>query len=200
MKLKTLVGTDWQYTGCGLSEVYYLAYYMPYGDETNWTSRIRKFKNQEDVADYKVLTNLVTGAIKEDNLQFDFVVRVLGHNHKSAKKGDSIRDFAIEVSKATNARYIPALIKKHNVTDPLHTMGKADRLQATKGNYYVDLSVYEDLNLNNKKVLIVDDITTTGSSLIEICRALHEVWPDAKVYALCLARTKNDNPSANLNL
>lgn len=200
MKLKTLVGVDWQYTDCGLLEAYYLAYYMPYGDVTNWTSRIHKFKNKEDVDDYVVLTNLVTEAIKEDNLQFDFVVRVLGHGSTFAKKNDSIRDFAIKVARATNARYIPELIKKHNATAPLHTMGRQARFQVSIGNYYVDPFNCKDLNLNNKKILIVDDITTTGSSLIEICRALHDVWPDAKVYSLCLARTKNDNPNANLNL
>lgn len=200
MRLKTLVGIDWQYTDCGLSEAYYLAYYMPYGDVTNWTARIHKFKNKEDVEDYEVLTNLVTAAIKEDDLHFDFVVRVLGHNQICAKVNDSIRDFAIKVSEAVNAIYVPALIRKHNATVPLHTLGRQGRFQVSAGNYYVDQSKYEGLNLNNKKVLIVDDITTTGSSLIEICRALHEVWPDAKVYSLCLARTKNDNPSANLNL
>lgn len=200
MKLKTLVGTDWQYTNCGLSESYYLAYYMPYGDVTNWTSRIHKFKNKEDEEDYEILTNLVTNAIKEDDLQFDFVVRALGHNNKYARKDDPIRDFAVEVAKASNARYIPMLIKKHNATAPLHTMGRQARFQVSRGNYYVDESKRKELDLNNKKILIVDDITTTGSSLIEICRALHEIWPKAKVYSLCLARTKNDNPNANLNL
>lgn len=203
MNLRKLIGdnNDPQYQNSDLTEAYYLVYYMPDGDDkTNWSQRVGKFKYKLDVDDYKIITETVCQALNKENLTFDIVVRVLGHSKTIASKDDPIQDFTIEVSKATSSNYIPCLIKKRRTTEAFRFLNLLERKNAANSNYYVDDEIVKRLSLNPKSVLIVDDITTSGTSLKEVARALKEKWPNVKVYSLCLARTLHYNPEANLNL
>lgn len=56
-----------------------------------------------------------------------------------------------------------------------------------------------DENLNNKNILIIDDITTSCTTVAEMVRTIKAEWPDAKCYLFCLART-NHEMNANVNL
>lgn len=202
MKLKKLISEkhDSQYCNSDLDEVYFGVYYMPDGDDkTTWTKRIKKFKSKSDKDDYALITSEIINAIKEENLNFDVVVRNFSHDKTCARVDDKILEFAKSISKSTQAVYAPPLIKKRNATAALHTMGLQERKEVSSGNFYVDEKIASKINDVNS-ILIVDDITTTGTSLKEIAKVLKERWPNAQISALCLARTIHGNPNANIDI
>lgn len=50
----------------------------------------------------------------------------------------------------------------------------------------------EGVDLNNKKILIVDDISTACVTSAEMIKTLKTVWPNAIFYLFCIARTNYD--------
>lgn len=191
---------DYQYCNSCLSEVYHLVYYMPDNDDqTTWTKRVQDFKSKRDVQDYEQITKLVIDAIVIENLKFDVVVRNLAHDQTFATASDSILDFAKSVAKATGAHYCPSLIRKYKPTQALHFLNLQERQNVSKGNFYVNEETASKLSSVNS-VLIIDDITTTGTSIKAIAQVLKGRWPDIRIYALCLARTIHNHPMANVNL
>ncbi|MCU0471495.1 MAG: hypothetical protein MUF58_23215 [Arcicella sp.] len=121
--------------------------------------------------------------------KFDFVVRVLGSQeievNLNQKKFplDSICQFISEIS---SARYRPDILKKNKKNEPLKKMNKSDRENTIKGNYFIS----SKLNLNYKNVLIVDDIITTGTSLMEISRVLEKEYPFVQIQWFCIGKTE----------
>jgi predicted amidophosphoribosyltransferase len=47
--------------------------------------------------------------------------------------------------------------------------------------------------LLNKKVLIIDDVTTTGATIKEVARALKNQYSSVKLYSYCLCKTSEDH-------
>ena len=197
MKLKKLLNTHWQYKNAKLSEAYHLVYMLPDGDDvTDWTQRVYAFKSKENIVDYKVITTLAVNAIIEEELQFDFVIRVLGHDELFALKEAHIRDFTIAIAKATNAKYLPQLLNKHRATKRMHHCHSLqERVNEVSGVFYVKNNDYD---LNGKKLLIVDDISTSCATVAEMIKTLKKTWKDVNVFLFCLARTKHYDPKANI--
>lgn len=202
MELKKLISDqrDRQYINAGLVEAYHLLYYLPdRNDVTNWTGRILDFKSKKNIDDYGVITNLVVNAVSNQNLHFDYVIRVLRHNEKEALNDAPIIDFVRNIANVTHATYCPQLLNKTRTTRSLHTLPTLlERQEEIKGVFYVNENL--GLDLNGKTLLIVDDITTSCTTIAEMVKTLKMKWPEVNVSLLCLARTLHDNPEANLNL
>lgn len=197
MKLKKL--EDFQYYAAGLAGAYHLVYYMPDKDDvTNWTHRVIEFKNGESPVDYAEITNLMTEAILEADFHFDYVTRVLGHNEIKALNKAPIIPFVKEIANATGANYHPQLLNKTRTTRPLHTLPTLqERKDEVRGVFFVK---DKELDLNYKRLLIVDDITTSCTTIAEMVKTLKSEWPNIEIYLLCLARTIHNEPNANQNL
>lgn len=199
MDLKTLSDKDWQYNAAGLEEAYHLVYYIRNkGDVTNWTTRVSKFKNRSDEADYQIIKGITIDAFLKSGLKFDFVIRVLGHNETVAKKDANIREYACDIASAINAVYLGQLLNKRKVTQPLHMLyTKAERQAEMKDVFFIN---YDKYDLNNKKILIIDDITTSCTTVAEMVKTIKAKWPQAKCYLFCLARTERNDINANVNI
>lgn len=71
-------------------------------------------------------------------------------------------------------------------------MSKEDRESELSEVYRTSTS----LDLTNKKVLIIDDVTTTGTTMIEAAKVLKEYEESVKLYSYCLCKTSR-NVNAN---
>lgn len=80
---------------------------------------------------------------------------------------------------------VPAL-KKIRETSPMHGLKPDERRANVLGAYVVDC---EEELLAGKRVLLADDILTTGSTLSECARMLKTAGA-ARVYGLCAAATR----------
>ena len=51
-------------------------------------------------------------------------------------------------------------------------------------------TVEGDVGTGYRHVLVVDDVVTTGATLLSCCKALHDKWPDMRISVLVLGVTR----------
>ncbi|MFV0519838.1 MAG: ComF family protein [Lachnospirales bacterium] len=108
---------------------------------------------------------------KEYFKTFDYIVPVPLHKNKLRKRGfNQSSIMAKNISDIIKVPYIDILERTVN-TKALSKYNKDERIEILK-NVFVIRKLYEDLDLTNKKILIVDDIYTTGSTINECCKVL----------------------------
>ena len=85
-----------------------------------------------------------------------------------------------------NWKWVDLLVKLDG-SKPMWTLTKEERRKNMKGHFLVRsdmVSTYADKNIS---ILLVDDIYTTGATLLEAADTIHAVLPRAKIKALTLA-------------
>jgi predicted amidophosphoribosyltransferase len=136
----------------------------------------------------KIFSKLCGEAFKASALKFDFVTRALGSKELTPSAGNRIIPLAKSIAEVTGAQYIPKLLKKNKPVRPLKTIyRKAERALELEGVY----EAQQGYNLDNKKILIVDDITTSGTTLTAIAKAIKTTYKNVSVCSFCLAHTKS---------
>jgi len=176
-----------------LIAAYYIYDYLPKkrGKQDDISKFLLRFKDNEEEA----IDPLCNKAAKEcqgvfQKIKIDSVIRVLGH--KELKKGKTLTPLdklGISVSKEIGSKYEPLSLSKTAKNQSLKFLSKTSREKQLEGLY-----VYKPLsNVLPSSILLIDDITTTGSTLTEVCRAVKESSPHTDVYFLALARTKRKN-------
>ena len=185
MKLRYL-SDDRQYAKAGLKDAYHLVYYIPKDkDLTDWSKKVSACKKE---VDQNIIDECVS-ALNTEGLHFDYVIRMMGHKETRPLKNVPIRSLAVAIANATGAKYLPQLLHKKRETKPMHFLSLAERRAEIND---VCLENDRTCNLNEKKILIVDDITTTCTTVTEMIKTLKKVWPKAIFYLFCIARTSHD--------
>ncbi|MDH5753437.1 MAG: ComF family protein [Deltaproteobacteria bacterium] len=87
----------------------------------------------------------------------------------------------------------PGLLVRHRHTAPQVTMEYRERLSNVDGAF--SIGVLPRLGLENRRILLVDDVMTTGATLENCVRVLKNAGA-ARVEALVLARSLKDHPPA----
>lgn len=169
------------------SETYYLHSYFPKasGKEDFQSDRILNFKN--GVADdVKYYCDESKKKFLSNRQKYDIIIRALGSNEISVANGSKPLDkLCIEISKVTNAQYRPEVVSKTRTTRPLKVQNLEERKNEIKNVY--KLNTHE--NLNHKKILIVDDIRTSGTTISEITKTIKNKYPNSIIDSFCLAQT-----------
>jgi competence protein ComFC len=99
----------------------------------------------------------------EKNLDIDGIVFVPSSAIKINKRGyDALKKVALHLSKIIN-KPILAGLKKKNVATDLTQVEKKQRENAVKDTFFVN----ENTELKGKKVLLIDDVITTGATLTQ---------------------------------
>ena len=79
------------------------------------------------------------------------------------------------------------ILIKLDGSKPMWTLTKEERKQNMKGHFLVSLSKAKQLVPMPTEILIVDDIYTTGATLVEAADTLKSYFPKANIKALTLA-------------
>ena len=127
-----------------------------------------KYKGHQEIG--TLVGNWYGAKIKKDNnLFFDYVVAVPLHRHKEIKRGyNQVDTFGKALANVFNAKYSK---------DNLVRIYKSET-QTKKSRFARWLNVKEIFNLNNvelfrnKRVLLIDDVVTTGATLDACCNEL----------------------------
>lgn len=193
MNLKSLSDIR-QYKDAGLDGAYHLVYYVPKNrDTTTWSNKVLSCKEKPN---NKIIVECVD-AIENEDLIFDYVIRVMGHDEIRPLKNAPIIPLVKAVANSTNALYLTQVLNKTRKTKQLHTFSRVSQREAeVRDVFFVN---DESHDLNGKTILIVDDITTSCTTVAEMIKTLKRKWPTAKFYLFCIART-DYNPNANVNI
>lgn len=99
----------------------------------------------------------------------DVVVPVPPHPRRLIERGfDPVALLAIAVARALGAMYIPRAIVRVRDTAPQASLARAQRNGNVAGCFAVRAS------LDERRVLIVDDVRTTGATLFEMARTVDD--------------------------
>ena len=141
---------------------------LPYKDEYARAVKSFKFGKKRDYA--HALAHLAVGAA-EKKLRlndFDCVTCVPMHRRSLRKRGfNQAEALAREFAKLTDLPYVE-LLEKYKANKPQHKLKRSERFKNVKGVFRViDPAVVKD-----NRVILIDDIITTGSTLGECSRLL----------------------------
>ena len=132
---------------------------------------IHRFKYQGEFARAPFLANLVVGALKRpefpDDLIWDLVASVPLHVRRRRQRGfDQSRLIARHLATALN---LPMTTDLKRVID---TPSQVGRSAAERRANVIDAFAWTGAELNGGAILLVDDVITTGSTMMSASRAL----------------------------
>lgn len=115
----------------------------------------------------------------------ELIVPIPMHFIKKAKRGyNQTENIAGGISKITGIPICNAL-KMTRQRNTQTALSKKERLENAEGLFQVKTN----LNLNNKHLLLVDDVCTTGSTIGSAAKTLTEVFPDCKLHLFTVGVT-----------
>lgn len=124
------------------------------------------------------------------NINPDLIVPVPLHPSKQRRRGyNQAEDFARELSRLSGIPMDPHLVRRIRKTVPMKGLSEAERRQNVKHAF----SVVPGLYSNGKRplrILITDDIYTTGSTVDAICGAIREEY-SAEIFFLSISIGKS---------
>jgi ComF family protein len=142
-----------------------------------------KYKGQQEIG--TVLGNWYVEDLKELNLEnpFDIIIPVPLHKRKFRERGfNQVTTFAKALAKGLNITYEDTILyrKKYSKTQSKKNLiGRSENIE----NIFDVLSIEKH---QNKHLLIVDDVLTTGATLEACSRALLKI-PGIKISIVCMA-------------
>ena len=132
------------------------------------------FKFNDKIYIYKAFVNFI---IKNKKIcrflkNYDIIIPVPIHYRRKIKRGyNQSALIAKEISKNYNSiKYINDVLLKQKNNKPQSTKNKKEREKNVIGAYYIK----NEYKIYNKKILLLDDIYTTGSTVNECAKALKQ--------------------------
>lgn len=139
--------------------------------------RLIKYKFNEKIYIYKAFVNFMLKNKKVCRFlkNYDIIIPVPIHKNRKLERGyNQSALLAKEIaSNFKSLQYIDDVLFKKIDNKPQSTKNKTDRQQDVIGIYYLK---NED-KIKTKRILLLDDIYTTGSTVNECCRMLKQAKP-----------------------
>lgn len=146
-----------------------------------------KYRNNQEIGTF--FGNYYGRKIKESNLSFDYIVPVPLHPKKLKERGyNQLTTFGIALSKHLEIPYVDNLLIRNIYNETQTKKNRDQRLESLdkKMIFSIDSNpIYE-----NKHLLLIDDVTTTGSTLIQCGKVLKAI-PNIKIsiVTMCMAES-----------
>jgi hypothetical protein len=127
---------------------------------------------------------------------FDLVVRVLRSGELAADGTSGLDRLCKAVALQSGATYAPGRLVKTRTTRTLQGLGgRAAHRKELDGAYVFDGSAIKA----GARILVVDDILTTGSTLEVVAGAIHASLPDSEIVGFVLGKTDGTSSNAHLD-
>lgn len=123
--------------------------------------------------------------IKSVGIQADFIVPVPMYRENLRKRGFNQAELiAKEVERILDIEVRTDIVSKNRKTLPQKELTKVQRKINLKGAF----SVANKSEVKNKRILVIDDVCTTGSTLSEIANLLTECGAES-IFCACACKT-----------
>ncbi len=139
-----------------------------YGGNLKQLIKGLKYKRKKDLATFLAVF-MLKALYYDDNQELDYeIVPVPMFKKRKRQRGyNHMELIADEIRKVTGFPVNNNLIKRIKNTKPQYNLSKKERLKNLKNAFDVDITTF-----SGKKLLIIDDIYTTGSTIEEMIRQL----------------------------
>lgn len=145
---------------------------------------ILSFKYNKNFTAGRVISELLLTLINEEKIECDMICYVPMTKSSIKKRGfNQCEIIAKRISKKLNIPVSKALIKVKN-TKEQKTLSKEER----KNNIKDAFIIKENKEILNKRILLVDDVITTGTTLLE-CKKILEKSGAEKITILTIAKS-----------
>ena len=152
---------------------------------------IIKFKHHDSTHLTKYIAALMYAASKNIVDDAHVIIPVPIHISKRIKrKYNQSELIAMEIARASGAAYEPRALKKHKKTLSQEDLPAKQRKTNVKGSFALD-GKYEDA-IKDKKIILVDDVFTTGSTVNE-CSKILKRGRAKKVTVITFAKVISSN-------
>ncbi len=162
---------------------------FPYTEKHKAAVTRFKFNNRKQYA-YSMARMMADTILREyKDREFDLITFVPMHKQRFRERG--YNQCKLLAQKLSNILGIPVenTLEKTRHTEPQHTLKKpAAREKNVKGAF----KVIDEKMIRNKRVLLLDDIITTGNTLGECARVLDSCGPDViccATFAISVVKT-----------
>lgn len=154
--------------------------------DENIKNALLRYKYGRESYLYKVFARIFKSYMEKNFMDFDVFLTVPSHKNTVIKRGfDHMRTIGDEISKTLNIKFSKDNLIKVKDTKPQHFL-KADERKTNLSNSFKIINADE---FRDKKILILDDMVTTGYTMFEVEKILRKCKPE-EITGLCLLSGK----------
>lgn len=180
----------------GIDTVHHIAAYHPprNGHQEPVSAAIEEFRKGRSraVRRWTALVPLLAGTLHGH----DIIIRALYCDETEICEASPLDRLCDAVAEVTGASYSPNRLTKVRTTQPLQGLGG----HAAHGKELEEVFRFDPSGLRGPvRVLIVDDVISTGATLEAIAGAVHEALPEACVSAFVLGCTESAVQNTHLD-
>ena len=150
---------------------------------------IRALKYHKKREFEKILTEIICQTIKHYNLDVNNYIICPVPIHKNRfknRKYNHMELVAEELAKKLNIKVQANWLKRIKDTPPLYKLSVEERMQYLNGAFEASPEI------KDKKILLIDDIITSGATVKELSKIIFEQKPQ-ELMVLCATRSNNCN-------
>lgn len=147
--------------------------------------KIKKFKYENSTYLAKAFVEILYEFILEENLDFDYISYISMYKKDEYDRGYNQSKLLAELLATKFDKKLVNLADKIKTTKHQNKLDKEERKTNLQGAY----SVRPGLDLENKTILIVDDLVTTGSTFSSIGKIVKEEY-NCNLIFLALASSR----------
>ncbi|MBQ2890271.1 MAG: ComF family protein [Clostridia bacterium] len=166
---------------------------VKYNDETK--VGIKRYKNGNGEIVGEAMGVLMAERVKEvfGGVHFDFVTGIPPSDKRVIERGfDPVAVLCDSIAKELGARYEKRVIKKIKKTKKQSSLDYEHRIRNMIGAF----GLYDGIDLKGKRILLVDDVMTTGATIEEGAYVLKK-GGGKEIYAVTFATTTKEPKSFN---
>ena len=148
---------------------------LPYTAPFAYKDKVRlaihriKFRNCPDIAEF-FADRIYNAYTLHKEFDFDLITFVPMYKREEENRGyNQTYVLALMLSKISGTPFKEALIQI-KPKKKQHKLSRKERMRNVKGVYKVN----ENIDINGKKILLIDDVITTGSTMLECADVLYK--------------------------
>lgn len=145
---------------------------------------IHRFKYRNETYLAKIFADMIETYIKNQNIEFDYIIPVPVHEKRLKSRGYNQIELILKILKKKYKYIIYDKVKRIKNTPDMYHLDKEERLRIMKESFLAQ----EDEELKGKKVLIIDDVLTTGSTIFNLSKEIIRKNMDTNIYCLVISR------------
>lgn len=130
-----------------------------------------KYKKNFNVGEF--FSHLLYRKVVDEKIDFDYITYIpMNKSALRKREFNQCEYLAKKLSEKTGKEVIQILGKREGVKEQ-KTLCKSERLENIKGAFYIDIN---DLYLENKRILLLDDVVTSGATLLSSTKILKKYY------------------------